>query len=235
MPPRKSTLIPVFAVTTLLMAGGAPPASAQSASEERPVGAFTELRASRGVDVELTQGSRESLRIEVKGIELADVISRIENGVLTLSTTENRWNQREVVAHVGFVRLESIEASGGSDVEGRNRLRFEDLTVEASGGSDVELDLEAHNLELRASGGSDLDLSGTARVVSIAASGGSDASARQLTAERVEARVSGGSDAELHATAAVEIHASGGSDIEIFGNPAERRVDNDKSSDVIWR
>lgn len=234
MPPRQFPLVRIAALASLV-AAGASPVSAQSVSEERPVAAFTEIRASRGVDVELTQGARESLRIEAKGIELAEVISRVENGALILSTSKERWGQRDIVAHVGFVQLSSIAASGGSDIEGRNRLRFEDLTIEASGGSDVELDLEANNLELRASGGSDLDLRGTARVVSISASGGSDASAKLLRAERVEARVSGGSDAELHATTAIEIHASGGSDVEIFGNPGERRVDNDRSSDVTWR
>ena len=67
----------------------------------------------------------------------------------------------------------------------------------------------------------------------LAATNVTDASS--MAAERVELRVSGGSDASVRASAAIEIDASGGSDIEVAGNPAERNVNNDRSSDVTWR
>jgi hypothetical protein len=224
----------VFTGLSLLLAG---PLAAQSTSEDRNVTAFSELRTQQGIDVYLTQGSRESLRIEVEGAQLEDVMSTVEGNVLKLSMP-NDWSWtsgRRVTAHVGFVRLTAISASGGADVHSRNALRLDDLEVAASGGSDVDLDVQARNLELTVSGGSDLDLRGSTSSLTIAASGGSDADASSMAAERVELRVSGGSDASVRASAAIEIDASGGSDIEVAGNPAERNVNNDRSSDVTWR
>jgi hypothetical protein len=224
----------VISALSLLLAGSL---AAQPTSQERTVTSFAELRAQQGVDVQLTQGTRESLRIEVEGAELADVVSSVEGNVLTLSMPNN-WTWvpgRRVVAHVGFVRLSAISASGGSDIQSRNALRLEDLEVAASGGSDVDLDVQARSLEFRLSGGSDLELRGSTPSLTISASGGSDADAASMTAERVELHVSGGSDASVRATAAIEIEASGGSDVLVSGNPADRQVNNDKSSDVTWR
>ncbi len=238
MSSRQSLLAVVLAVPCLLVAGSLP-ALAQPTSEERPVSGFTALRSQRGVDVYLTQGTRESVGIEVDGYKLEDVSATVEDNVLVLATADEGWwsglGERRVIAHVEFVRLSAITASGGSDIESRNALKLDDLTVQASGGSDIELDVQASSLELTLSGGSDLDLRGSTTSLVINASGGSDASARSMAATRVTAKVSGGSDAVLRATEAIEINASGGSDVQVFGNPAERNVRNDKSSDVIWR
>jgi hypothetical protein len=234
MSSRQPLIQTVFAVPVLLIAV-ASPVLAQPASEERPVAGFSEIRADRGVDVYLTQGTRESLRIEAEGYALEDVISNVEGGVLILSKSDGRWwPARRVVAHVEVVRLSAITASGGSDVQSRNALRLENLEVEASGGSDVDLDVQARSLEFTLSGGSDLRLSGSTQQLVVEASGGSDAAARQMAAERVRLQVSGGSDASVQASAAIDIEASGGSDVHVFGNPGERRVNNDKGSDVIW-
>lgn len=233
MSSNESLIKGVISALSLLLAGSL---AAQPTSEDRNVAGFTELRAQQGIDVQLTQGSRESLRIEVEGAELGDVVSTVEGNVLTLSMPNNwTWTPgRRVVAHVEFVRLSAISASGGSDIRSRNTLRLDDLEVRASGGSDVDLDVQAKSLELTLSGGSDLELRGSTPSLTITASGGSDADAASMAAERVELRVSGGSDASVRASAAIEIDASGGSDVSVSGKPADRQVNNDKSSDVTW-
>ena len=234
MSSHESLIKGVVSALSLLLAGSL---AAQPTSEERTVNGFTELRVQQGVDVYLTQGSRESLRIEVEGAKLEDVVSTVEGNVLTLSMPNNwMWTPgRRVAAHVGFVRLTAISASGGSDIESRNALRLEDLEVRASGGSDVDLDVQARSLEFTLSGGSDLELRGSTPSLTLTASGGSDADAASMAAERVELRISGGSDASVRASTAIEIEASGGSDVSVSGNPAERQVNNDKSSDVTWK
>jgi Putative auto-transporter adhesin, head GIN domain len=223
----------------LLLVAGSGAVFAQSASEERTVAPFSRLEVLNGVDVYLTQGDEQSLRVEVEGFDLEDIGTEVEGDTLTLSNEASRdvqfFADRRAVVYLDFVQLSAIEASSGSDIEGRNDLQVDELTVRASGGSDVELAVEAQSLEFMLSGGSDLEVSGETQSLSIEASGGSDVDARSLESERARVRVSGGSDASIRASAAVNIDAHGGSDVVVSGDPAERTVDNDRSSDVIWR
>ena len=227
-----------LATTLLLSIAGVCSAYAQSASEDRPVGPFSKLRVSHGIDVYLTQDAEESLRIEVEGFDLADIVSVVEGDTLRLSIPARMDRSfpdgHEARAYVSFVQLSAIEASGGSDIEGRNDLELDALSIEASGGSDVELAVTAQDLELSLSGGSDAEVSGVTQSFRIAATGGSDVSAEALQAQEATAAVTGGSDASIRASASIVVNAGGGSDIDIYGNPAQRTINNDRSSDVVW-
>jgi hypothetical protein len=211
---------------------------AQSASEDRPVAHFSKVRVSNGIDVYLTQSTVESLRLEVEDLALADVISEVEGDVLSLSIKPEARRavsgDREVTAHINFVQLSRIEASGGSDVVGRGELEVDTLAIDASAGSDVKLAVRAKSLEFSVAGGSDVEASGATQSLNVAASGGSDVDVEDLAAERVTLSATGGSDASVWATASIVVNANGGSDVVINGNPAERTINNDNASDVFW-
>jgi hypothetical protein len=232
-------IMKILIAASLLSLAGSGAVYAQSASEDRPVGHFSKLTVRGGIDVYLSQSTEESLEIEVEGIDLDDVVTEVDGDELTLSRKGQRgfsfFGDGEIKAYVTFVQLTAISASGGSDIRGRTDIEADRLSVDASGGSDVDLDVQAQSLEFRLSGGSDLNVSGRTQSVAIEASGGSDVLARSLEAEQASVKVSGGSDASIRASAAIAIDAHGGSDVSVYGNPAEKTFNNDRSSDVAWR
>jgi Putative auto-transporter adhesin, head GIN domain len=232
----RTSLRPLVAVPLLWVACAA---LAQAASEDRPVGAFSKLIVSNGIDVYLTQGDAVSVRIEVEGYELDDIVSEVFGDQLQLSNRKKNdvssSNDGDVQAYITFVNLSDIEVSGGSDVAGENEFKLDHLLVKASGGSDVGIDVQAQMLTLQLTGGSDVGVSGVTQTLTVDAKGGCDVDAGDLQAERVTVSAGGGSDTVIRASAAVTIEAYGGSDIVVHGNPAERAVDNDRSSDVAWR
>ncbi|HEX6994651.1 MAG TPA: head GIN domain-containing protein [Gammaproteobacteria bacterium] len=228
----------IVVASAVLLASIGASAAAVAQTETRQVPPFSKLSVDSGIDVELRQTDRENLRIEVDGVALADVESVVVDDELRLSRTG--WKSRivetaRVRAYVDFVSLTSIVASSGSDIESNGALEAEDLTVTASSGSDVELEIAARSLALEVSSGSDVEVGGTVDSFSVAASSGSDVSAGGLEARDVTLRLSSGSDAEVRATGSVDIEASSGSDVTVYGNPATRNVDTDRSSDVAWR
>ena len=202
--------------------------------ETREVPAFSKLRVENGIDVELRQTDRENLRIEVDGVDLADVRSEVVDDELRLSRESRLFQRGRVRAYVDFVRLTEITAASGSDIESNGALQAEDLTVTAASGSDVELAVAARDLRFQLSSGSDLEVEGTAETLSIEASSGSDVSAEDLRAGTVSVRLTSGSDADVHATDRIDIEARSGSDVTVHGDPAIRNVDADRSSDVSW-
>lgn len=233
-------VLPKALVIGALAVAGLGLVHAQPESEERPLGDFSRLRVQDGIDVYLRQSDEPRLRLEVEGYEIEDVVAEIDGDELILRRESEGWGWggffggRDIRAYVDFVQLSAIRALAGADIEGRNELLLEDLVLEASAGSDVELSLQARNLEARVSSGSDLRLRGNAQSLTVEASSGSDVSARSLEVERVRLRLSSGSDAEVRATAAVEIDARSGSDVDVYGDPAQRTHDSDKSSDIRW-
>lgn len=213
-------------------------AQADKRTEDRTVSAFSTIRVEGGIDVSLSQSGRARVTVEAEDDSLEDVITVVEDGELRISRARSsgfRVFGGGAVVHVEFAQLSGIEASGGSDIDGRGEIRLDDLSIGASGGSDIDLDVQAKRIEFRVSGGSDIDLQGSTDSLEITASGGSDVSAGKLAASRVKLLLSGGSDAIVNAKEAIEVDASGGSDVRILGNPAQRTVNNDRSSGVSWR
>lgn len=213
---------------------------AQSDVEQRQVAPFSKLRVQNGIDVHLAQAEEHAVRIEVDGVDLGDVVTEVVDEELRIS--RSGWtgigflSDKEVDVYVDFVRLTEVDVSGGSDLEGRSAIELDELSVRASGGSDVRLAaVDVPQLEFALSGGSDLNVEGTTTSLGIEASGGSDVSARQLQAQQAVVRLSGGSDASVQVRERIDVDASGGSDVDVHGDPADRSVDADRSSDVTWK
>ena len=107
-------------------------------------------------------------------------------------------------------------------------------TFVASGGSDisgVNVDAEG-DVAIVASGGSEIEISGRCKALALVVSGGSTADLEELEAEVVAAVVSGGSEADLWATKALELTASGGSEVEYKGSPTILEVSATGGSEV---
>jgi hypothetical protein len=186
--------------------------------ENRNVESFNAIEVSSGIDLYLSEGSSESVRLTVENGDLSDVITEVHDGQLRIGFERNMgwkgWNfDRRIKAFVTFRELEALGASGGSDVFGEEPLSFEDLRISVSGGSDVKMELNADNIRANASGGSDLVLSGETRNFEGTVSGGSDIRAKDLRIQNAKINASGGSDAFIWVEGSCDCHSSGGSDI----------------------
>ena len=61
--------------------------------------------------------------------------------------------------------LNSISATGGSDVYSEKKLELIKLTIRATGGSDVKLEIDADEIDCSTTGGSDVTLIGNTTVL----------------------------------------------------------------------
>lgn len=123
----------------------------------------------------------------------------------------------------------------GSDAQ----IRFESIQsidLSAGGGSDIELrNISAASCELRLSDGSDAQLDGQTQQLTIVATGGSDIEAYGFEVVDAVLDLSGSSDAEMTITGTIDVKLSGGSDLEIRGNPQIKHSDLCKSCDLELR
>lgn len=198
---------------------------------------FQEVAVSSGIDLYISQGNTESIKIVAHEDLINNVIVENEGGLVTIKYKNNiSWTRlfkdQSIKVYVTSKKLNGIRASGGSDVYSQNTIKTNTLNITASGGSDVKLNMIVQNLQLQSSGGSDVALKGTATNMTASASGGSDIDALELLVDYAKVSASGGSDANVNVSKGLEASASGGSDVNYKGNASVNKTSSSKSGDV---
>ena len=106
-------------------------------------------------------------------------------------------------------------------------------SISASGGSDVEWSgCVAESLTIAASGGANVDINGQCQQLIVAASGGADIDLEELISEDVSVAASGGADIHVHASKSLIVQASGGADVEYSCNPITKDINTSGGADV---
>jgi hypothetical protein len=193
-------------------------------AQVRSVKGFRAIQVSGGIDLYLSSGE-EAVAVSAKEVEHRDRIkTEVENGVLKIyydwkdGMNFLKGTNRQLKAYVSFKTLESLSASGGSDVDVEGIIYASKFTLSISGGSDFRGKINAQELTIDQSGGADIDISGKAVRLTVEASGGSDFNGYGLESETATIGASGGSDVEVTVTKQLTANASGGSDVSYKGN-----------------
>jgi len=199
-PPRRarSTTRGAFvALVALVATACGTSGSGDVVTEFRDIGAFAAIDVGSGIAVELTVDSGAAPAVSVTFDDnLVDrLVTSVEGSTLVIEFDGSfRTSGSGPMVAVTAVRIESLEASGGSSVTGTGAV--DAYRVRASGGSSVNLrDLDAATVEVDASGGS--------RVVVFAAAS-------------VSGEASGGSSVDVYGTpASSSVAESGGAEVII--------------------
>lgn len=194
---------------------------------ERNVSSFKSVEVEDGIDLYISQGSKESLEIEADQNLHQYIMTEVNGDNLRIFLSKSIRKAKTLKIKLSVVDIKGLSASGGSDIYTQGSLKLNDLSVICSGGSDIRLEIETAELKFKASGGSDGYIKGTAKVFKAKASGGSDIKASGLEAGTCEIEVTGGSDAEIHATGELQVRATGGSDVSYKGKPS--KIDSNMS------
>ncbi|MCC9138511.1 head GIN domain-containing protein [Pontibacter silvestris] len=221
----KSYAIVIFLFALMLSAST--PALAQqlrgngnTRSQTRNVSGFKGIDVSGGFIVELTQGNKESVKLEAEENLLNNIATEVKDGVLHIYNKNSLYSSRAMKAYVTVQELNSIDISGGVKVEGVSTFKASGLSLDMSGGSSVKLALDTKELKADMSGASKLELTGKADKVILDMSGASKVEAADLEAGIVRVEASGASKVKLFAKEALDINASGASVVYYKGTPS---------------
>jgi hypothetical protein len=207
-------------------------------TQTRQVSNFSGIKVSTGIDLYITMGTSEEVKIVADDDFIDKIITEVKGGKLHIYTKQSNnwfnWNSGTQTrkAYVTVKELESIEASSGSDVTSENTLKGEDLKVSASSGSDVSIDIYYKNVWVGTSSGSDAKLSGKVKTLNAEASSGSDIVAKNLESKICKVSVSSGSDASVNVTDELYANASSGGDVNYYGNPQVKDINESSGGDV---
>lgn len=214
-------------------------AYSQNSEEIRKVSNFKGIQISGGIDLYLRQGSTESVKVVADKDRMDKIITENDGGILKIYTESSKhwfdfeWKKaKEMRVYVTVKDLNSLSATGGSDIYTENKLDLIKLEVRATGGSDVRLTLDADELTCSTTGGSDVILAGTATVFKASSTGGSDLKASNLKTNFCSVSSTGGSDAYVWAEKEISISATGGSDVYHKGGARVVKSSSTGGSDI---
>ncbi|NND09981.1 MAG: DUF2807 domain-containing protein [Flavobacteriaceae bacterium] len=182
---------------------------------------FIGIKASEGLDVYLTQGNSESIKVQADENLHEIILTEIRNGVLHIHTSENIRRSSAQKVMVQFDDIENITSTSGSDVYSTNTIKADRLELKSTSGSDMELDIDANSIICNSTSGSDMRLSGTTDRFTAESNSGSDIKAGNLKARICNASASSGSDITLYSSEELTARASSGGDITYYGNPSK--------------
>lgn len=210
-------------------------------TQTRQVSNFNGIKVSTGIDLYITMGTTEEVKIVAHDDIIDKIITEVKGGKLHIYTKQSNnwfnWNGSNQTrkAYVTVKELVSIDASSGSDVKSENTLNGEDLKVSASSGSDVAIDIFYKNVWVDTSSGSDAKLSGKVKTLNAEASSGSDIEAKDLESKICKVSVSSGSDATVNVSDELYANASSGADVRYYGNPQVKDINESSGGDVTQK
>lgn len=178
-------------------------------------GAYDGLVVEDGFDVIIDDSVAEGKVVVTTHKDIMEQLDfYVEDNNLVISLKGSRdCVTKTLEARLSAKGMDNFVASGGSDISG--------AVVDTDG-----------DIAVVASGGSDIDIEGRCKALAIVVSGGSEVDLADLDAEVVAAAVSGGSELELSVSKALELTASGGSEVEYKGWPAILDVRTSGGSEV---
>ena len=203
-------------------------------TEERTVDNFDAVSVSSGIDLYLTQGNTNSLKLEADENLMKHIRTEVKDGTLKIYSKETLRDAKSLKAHLTFKALKKISGSAGSDVFAENTLKADEMHVNMSSGSDLKMTLESPEAKFNMSSGSDAIVKYEGKVLTINASSGSDFEIDADELEELDLDMSSGSDVELHGSAAsFKLNASSGSDLDAFDFVAVNAMINTSSASDV--
>jgi hypothetical protein len=200
--------------------------------ETRNVGSFDEIKATRGMNVYISQGEEIKVRVEADENLLDAIETKVEQNTLVVSTSKNIRSSTSKKVYVTVSEVNSIKSTAGSNVYSENQIKAKSLDLTASAGSNMHLDVEVRRLNVSASAGSNIKLEGRSEVFVAKASAGSNIKAEDLITGECEARASSGANIWIEVQNKLDGHASSGGNVFYSGNPQSINTENSSGGNV---
>ena len=197
-------------------------------SENRSVGSFSGVKVSEGIEVYLSKGDKERVKVEVSGTDIDNVITEVSGSYLKVHMRDGRYRKVDARVYVTYVRVDKLYASSAGSIYAENTLKVEDMEISASSAGTIEVEVETKRLEASASSAGDVELKGKTNYLVADASSAGEVDADDLQADNVEAEASSGGSVKVYALKSIRARASSGGGVRYRGNPDKQ--DNSSSS-----
>ncbi len=202
-------------------------------TEERNVNEdFDQVKGSAGLEIFLTEGEENKITVEADENLMEFIETKIENGRLTITTSENIGSSEAKKIHIVFKNLSEIEASSGAEITGNSVIKNENLSLQSSSGATLKLEVFSKDVSAKTSSGAEMKITGKSSSLTAKASSGSELDARDLMVINCNADASSGASISVNVKERLTTDASSGGEIQYYGSPTEVSKNDSYSGNV---
>ncbi len=200
--------------------------------EVRSVGSFSGIKAAEAIDVYLKKGDKESVKVEVTGTDISNVLTEVSGSYLKIHMKDGRYHSKNVKVYVTYVNLTKIHASSAANVFSDGTIRANSLDVSTSSAANIEISVIVETISVDASSAGDVVLEGTAKSIEVEVSSAGEVDAYGLESERARGSVSSGGSAKISVSKELNAQASSGGSIRYRGSPAKTNTNSSSGGSV---
>lgn len=183
---------------------------------------FTEVSASEGLQVYVTQASNFKIEVEADDNVIDLIGTDIKNGKLRIHAIENIGRATKKI-YVSLPEVTALKSSSGALLNAEESIKADKLEIDSSSGSILEVEVVANDLEIDASSGANLDISGRTDNLYVDGSSGANIDAKDLQTKTCDADASSGSNVSINVSNRLVADASSGGNIAYAGEPTVKK------------
>ena len=202
-------------------------------SETRGIGSFSGVKVTEGIDVYLKKGGKESVRVEVTGTDLANIITEVSGSYLRVHMRDGRYRGKiNAKVYVTYVSVDKLSAGSAGSIFSEGTIEADDMEVSASSAGSIEITVSANSVNASASSAGEIELQGKTKFLEIDASTAGQIDAYDLEAQRVSAEASSAGSLKISVVDDLKAHASSGGSIRYHGNPNRSNTNSSSGGSV---
>nr|WP_321410486.1 head GIN domain-containing protein [uncultured Carboxylicivirga sp.] len=189
----------------------------------RKMGSFDRVKASKGVNVTLIEGEKESVEVHIKNGELSDVITELDSRQLVVKMKTKIYKGVAVQVYVTYKTIREVETGSGGSIDAENTIYADKLKIKAGADSSIELDVDVNAVE--ASGNAArIELSGVCNVQEVNMGTGGKYYSYPLDSKEAVVKATLGSTIEITVKEKLNSSTSTGGSVTYKGEPAKIEI-----------
>ncbi len=192
--------------------------TANEQNQVRKMGSFDRVKASKGINVTLIEGSKESVEVRIRNGNLTDVVTELKSRQLNVKMKTKIYKDMAVQVYVTYKTIREIEAGSGASIDADNTIYADKLKIRAGTDSSIELDVDVNAIEVSGSA-SRTELSGTCKVQEVNIGTGGKYLSYPLESSEAIVKSTLGSNVEITVNDKLTATAGSGGTVYYHGNP----------------
>ncbi len=186
-------------------------------TSERNISSVQKVKCAGSYDVQLTQGSTASLKIEADQNLQTYIVTEVNGDELSIHPQRGI----KIKVYITTDKLEAFQLNGSGNVITTNKFSGGDhLDLGIAGSGNIHFDINTPDINSSISGTGDIYLSGETRDSKINIAGTGNYHADDLKSENTRVDIAGAGDAHLFADSTLDIHIAGVGNVYYKGNPS---------------
>ncbi len=196
-------------------------------TDERSISSFSKLSVHGVFNLYLSQGDKESLRIEADEQTMDEIIIKNDGDQLIIELEEGfeLFDREQINIYLTIKDLESFEFEGVGNIKTETVLRLKDLDLKGDGVGNTKLELEADRIDAEFNLVGNLSLSGKVETIDLKNNGLGNLDATDLKTQFMTLESNGIGNVEVYCEQEISITANGIGKVTYSGDAEVKKLD----------